>query len=149
MSTQAPNDFIGKGWSFPPAFEKTAQGVVVTEQYEDIRQSLEILLSTRPGERVMQPKYGCNLEELLFESLDTGMKTLMADRIRTAILYFEPRIEAKKIELDDSNQNEGVVLIRVEYIVSATNTRFNFVYPFYKNEATEMNFLTINHPLAV
>lgn len=149
MSKQAPNDFIGKGWSFPPAFEKTVPGVAVTEQYEDIRRSLEILLSTRPGERVMQPKYGCNMEELLFESLDTGMKTLMADRIRTAILYFEPRIEAKKIELDDSNQNEGVVLIRIEYIVSATNTRFNFVYPFYKNEATEMNFLTINHPLAV
>ena len=121
----------------------------MTEQYDDIKRSLEILLSTRPGERLMQPKYGCNMEELLFESLDTGMKTLMADRIRTAILYFEPRIEAKQIELDDSNQNEGVVLIRIEYIVSATNTRFNFVYPFYKNEATEMNFLTINHPLAV
>jgi len=149
MATPPTNDFIGKGWSFPPSFEPSSQSAVMTEQYDDIKRSLEILLSTRPGERLMQPKYGCNMEELLFESLDTGMKTLMADRIRTAILYFEPRIEAKQIELDDSNQNEGVVLIRIEYIVSATNTRFNFVYPFYKNEATEMNFLTINHPLAV
>ncbi len=149
MASQAPNDFIGKGWSFPPAFEATQEAVVMTDQYEDIRRSLEVLLSTRPGERVMQPKFGCNMEELLFENLDNGTKTLMADRIRTAILYFEPRIEAKKIELDDTSQNEGLILIRIEYIVSATNTRFNFVYPFYRNEATEMNFLTINHPLAV
>ena len=143
------NDFIGKGWSFPPSFDTALPGVSITEQYDDIKSSLEILLSTRPGERLMQPKYGCNMEELLFENLDTGMKTLMADRIRTAILYFESRIEVKKIELDDSNQAAGVVLIQIEYIVSATNTRFNFVYPFYKNEATEMNLLTINHPLAV
>jgi uncharacterized protein len=149
MATLQFNDFIGKGWSFPPDFDKALPGVLITEQYDDIRSSLEILLSTRPGERLMQPKYGCNMEELLFENLDTGMKTLMADRIRTAILYFEPRIEVKKIELDDSNQAAGVVLIQIEYIVSATNTRFNFVYPFYKNEATEMNLLTINHPLAV
>jgi phage baseplate assembly protein W len=149
MASTSNNDFIGKGWSFPPSFEPALQSVAVTEQYEDIKRSLEILLSTRPGERLMQPKYGCNMEELLFESLDTGMKTLMADRIHTSILYFEPRIEVKKIELDDSNQNEGVVLIQIEYVVSATNTRFNFVYPYYKNEATEMNFLTINHPMAV
>jgi len=148
MAKQASDDFIGKGWSFPPTFEKDRPGLLMTEQYEDIRRSLEILLSTRPGERLMQPKYGCDLEELLFESLDASMKTLMADRVRTAILYFEPRIEVKSIELDDSYQDEGVVLINVEYIVSNTNARFNFVYPFYKLEATEMNILTINHPLA-
>ena len=149
MTEQVPNDFIGKGWSFPPAFDPQLESVVITEQYDDIRRSLEVLLSTRPGERVMQPKYGCNMEELVFESMDTGMKTLMVDRIKTAILYFEPRIETKHIELDDSDQNAGVILIKIEYVVSATNTRFNFVYPYYRNEATEMNFLTINHPLAV
>jgi len=123
--------------------------VELTEQYDDIRRSLEILLSTRPGERVMQPKYGCHMEELLFESLDANTKTMVAERIRTAILYFEPRIEVTSLELDDSRQNEGVVMVRIEYKVSATNSRFNFVYPYYRNEATEMNFLTINHPLAV
>ena len=146
--SQESNAFIGKGWSFPPSFEPASGGIAMTEQYEDIRKSLEILLSTRPGERLMQPKYGCHLEELLFESLDTGTKTLIKDRVKTAILYFEPRIEVKSIELDDSSQNEGVVLVKVDYIVSATNSRFNFVYPYYLGEATEMNVLTTNHPLA-
>ncbi|GAA4460536.1 GPW/gp25 family protein [Nibrella saemangeumensis] len=144
----AANDFIGKGWSFPPSFNPALPGVEMTEQYLDIQRSLEILLTTRLGERVMQPKYGCHMEELLFESLNTGAKTLIKDRIETAILYFEPRIEAKRIEVDDSQQNEGVIFIRIEYLVSATNSRFNFVFPFYRNEATEMNILTTNHPLA-
>lgn len=142
-------DFIGIGWSFPPSFNRELGEVETTNLYDDIKKSLEILLTTRPGERVMQPKYGCYLESLMFDSLDTGTKTIIKERIRTAILYFEPRIEAKKITIDDSNQNEGVLLIQVEYIVSATNSRFNFVFPFYSSEATEMNFLTTNHPLAV
>jgi len=142
-------DFIGVGWSFPPEFQRENGRVATTELYDDIQRSLEILLTTRPGERVMQPKYGCHMEPLVFESLDTGTKTMIKERIRTAILYFEPRIEAKKITLDDSRQNEGILLISVEYIVSSTNSRFNFVFPFYSEEATEMNILTTNHPLAV
>lgn len=142
-------DFIGIGWSFPPAFNRETGQVETTELYDDIQKSLEILLTTRPGERVMQPKYGCHMEPLLFESLDTGAKTMIKERIRIAILYFEPRIEAKKIILDDSRQNEGLLLISIEYIVSATNSRFNFVFPFYSEEATEINSLTTNHPLAI
>ncbi len=141
-------DFIGVGWSFPPTFIRETGQLETTRLYDDIQRSLEILLTTRPGERVMQPKYGCHMEPLLFESLDTGTKTLIKERIRTAILYFEPRIEAKKITLDDARQNEGILLVSVEYIVSSTNSRFNFVFPFYSEEATEMDILTTNHPLA-
>ncbi|MDT8323225.1 MAG: GPW/gp25 family protein [Bacteroidota bacterium] len=142
------DSFIGRGWSFAPSFDIPSASVVMAEGVDDIRQSLEILLTTTPGERIMQPKYGCHLGELLFESLDAGMKTRIVDRIKTAILYFEPRIEVTHIELDDARQNEGVVLVEIEYVVSATNSRFNFVYPFYRNEGTELDLLTTNHPLA-
>lgn len=145
---QNANDFIGTGWSFPPVFNPQTGGVDTTTLYDDIRASLHILLTTRQGERVMQPKYGCHLEELLFEGLDTATKTVLKDRITTAILYFEPRITATSIELDDSRQSEGIVLIEIEFIINATNSRFNFVFPFFRNEATEMDLLTSNHPLA-
>ncbi len=140
--------FLGTGWSFPPRFNQAAGAVEVSSAFDDIRESLEILLTTRPGERIMQPKYGCSMEELLFENLNTGTKTLIKDRIRTAILYFESRIEVQSIDLDDSRQNEGVILVKIEYIVSSTNSRFNFVYPFFRNEASELDVLTTNHPLA-
>lgn len=138
------NDFLGKGWSFPPAFNAQMADVVMTEKEKDIEKSLHILLTTTVGERIMQPKFGCNMEDLVFESLNTTTKTLMKDKIQTAILYFEPRIDVTKIELNDSNQLEGEILIEVEYIVRATNSRFNFVFPYYKNEGTEINFLTTN-----
>jgi len=141
--------FLGMGWSFPPSFNRETGEVEVTKLYDDIQKSLEVLFTTRPGERVMQPKYGCDMEPLLFETMSTGAKTLIKERVRTSILFFEPRIEAKKIQIDDSRQNEGVLLITLEYTVSATNSRFNFVFPYYSDEATEMNILTTNHPLAV
>ena len=142
------NDFLGRGWSFPPTFTITSQSVEMTEKVDDIYKSLEILLSTRVGERVMQPKYGCNLDELIFESLDTATKTIIIDKIKTAILYFEPRIDAKKIELNTDNELEGIIVLEIEYVVRATNSRFNFVYPYYRNEGTELQFITTNNPVA-
>lgn len=135
-------DFLGKGWSFPPNFDMDTQTVDMTEKNEDIRKSLQILLTTTVGERVMQPKYGCNMEDLLFESLDTTTKTLIKDRIKVAILYFEPRIDVTRIELNPRNELEGELLIEIDYMVRATNSRFNFVFPFYRNEGTEIGFFT-------
>ncbi|NJO16393.1 MAG: GPW/gp25 family protein [Thioploca sp.] len=135
-------DFIGRGWSFPPTFQRNPAGVAMLESEADIASSLEILLSTRPGERVMQPTYGCNLEELMFENLDTCIKTLMADKIESAILYHEPRIKVEQVQLDDSQEHEGMILIEIRYQVKSTNSRFNFVYPYYKQEDTDLKLTT-------
>ena len=135
-------EYLGRGWSFPPTFNRARAGVEMLEDEADIASSLEILLTTALGERTMLPQYGCNLDELVFESLDTRMKTLMADKVETAILYFESRIEVEEVALDDSRQLEGVILIEVVYRVKATNSRFNFVFPFYKLEGTDINLTT-------
>lgn len=134
--------FLGRGWSFPPTFNRNRPGVDMLEHEADIASSLEILLSTLPGERIMLPQYGCNLTELVFESLDTRMKTLMADKVESAILYHEPRIDLESVRLDDSRELEGVVLIEIIYRVKSTNSRFNFVYPYYKLEGTDINLTT-------
>jgi phage baseplate assembly protein W len=143
------SDFLGRGWSFPPNFDRVAGGVDLTEREEDIDRSLQILLTTTAGERVMEPKYGCNLESLLFEPMDTATQTFIKDKIKTAILFFEPRINATGIDLDTDRLTEGLLLIRIEYLVKSTNSRFNFVFPFYRNEGTEIGFLTGNQPPAL
>jgi phage baseplate assembly protein W len=134
----ASTSFLGTGWGFPPTFNKNLLDVGMLSDEDDIKSSLEILLSTRQGERVMLPDYGCNLDELVFEPLTTTFKTYIKDLINTAILYYEPRISVDKIDLDDTNQVEGRIIISIDYTVRATNSRFNFVYPFYKNEKTEL-----------
>jgi phage baseplate assembly protein W len=137
--------FLGRGWSFPPAFNRHISGVEMLENEADIASSLEILFSTLLGERVMLPQYGCNLDELVFESLNTRMKTLMADKILSAILYHEPRITLESVRLDSSLELEGVVFIAVIYRVKTTNSRFNFVFPYYKSQGTDINLAaTVN-----
>lgn len=138
-------EYLGRGWSFPPTFDRARGGVDMLEDEADIASSLEILLTTARGERTMLPEFGCNLDELVFESLDMRMKTLMADKIETAILYFEPRIALEKVLLDDSRELEGLILIEVAYRVKSTNSRFNFVFPFYRLEGTDINLAaTVN-----
>jgi phage baseplate assembly protein W len=128
--------FLGTGWGFPPSFSNKSGEVGLLSDEVDIQSSLEILLSTRQGERVMRQDYGCNLDELVFEPLTTTFKTYIKDLISTAILYYEPRIELNKIELDDTGELEGRILISIDYTVRSTNSRFNFVFPFYKTETT-------------
>lgn len=129
--------FLGSGWSFPPAFDKKSKTVALVTEEDDINQSLEILLSTRLGERIMVPKYGCNLDDLVFETMDTTFETFITDLIRTAIIYHEPRIDLESVEFENS-PNEGVLLIIINYKIRITNSRTNFVFPFYKQEASEL-----------
>lgn len=131
--------FLGTGWQFPPAWNTATNETGTVSEEEDIHQSLQVLLSTRKGERIMQPEYGCNLDEMVFETLTTTFKTYIREMIRKAILFYEARIDLQTIKIDDSREAEGVILIILDYTVRTTNSRFNFVYPYYKQEGTELH----------
>ena len=136
MSEQT--SFLGKGWKFPPEFSKGPDHVEMSSNEEDIKESLIILLSTRIGERVMNPDYGCNLDDLLFNPLNLTLKTYVADLVKTAILYFEPRIDLQKVEITPNDDLEGELLIELDYTIRTTNSRRNLVYPFYRGEGTDV-----------
>lgn len=131
------NTFLGRGWSFPPTFSRGAYGVDLVDDEEDIRQSLIILLSTTKGERIMQPDYGANMEELLFEPLTVSLAKRMSARIEKAILFFEPRINVDDVNFNLDAEN-GRVEIRIDYTIIATNNRRNLVFPYYLNEGTDI-----------
>lgn len=132
------NSFLGTGWSFPPAFNNVTDNIEMTSDEADIQLSLQILLSTRKGERVMLPDYGCNLDEMLFEPMTTTFKTYISEMVKTAIIYYEARINLNSLTVDDSRETEGLIALSIDYTVKTTNSRFNFVYPYYKIEGTEL-----------
>jgi len=138
-STDTENPYLGTGWSFPPRFLKTQLGpqVGMISGEADIQESLKILLATRVGERILQPKYGCNLDELLFEPLNTTVKTYIRGLVRQAILMYEPRIELEGVEIEAIDEPAGTIELLVSYRVRATNSRFNMVFPFYQGEMVE------------
>lgn len=132
------NTFLGTGWSFPPTFDNTSGSVDLVKDIDDINQSLNILLSTSLGERVLQPTYGCNLQDYLFEPLSSSVIGYIQDLVENALLVYEPRIKAEKVLVtaaDSFDIIEGRFTIEVEYTIPGTNSRFNYVYDYYKNEA--------------
>lgn len=131
--------FLGRGWAFPPSFVRPPGRspcpgrVEMAEGEEEICQSLQILLNTALGERVVQPTYGCDLKDQVFEPMNATTLTFIEDLLRTAIVYHEPRIAADRISVEP-HQEEGHLLIEIDYVIRGTNNRFNFVFPFYLRE---------------
>lgn len=132
--------FLGTGWKFPPEFNEILYDVERVSEEDDIQESLEILLSTSPGERTMYPEYGCGIRNLVFESMDESVLTLLKQIIKRAVLFFEPRVELNNIDFDTEKYFEGVLGIILNYTVIATNTRSNLVFPFYLKEGTDIQF---------
>lgn len=131
------NSFLGRGWGFPISFSENSATVGMVENETDIEQSLKILLSTMKRERVLLPDYGVDLKEMIFEPLSTSTATILTEKIGHAILFHEPRIILDGITYDQ-NVNEGLIIIRIEYTIVATNTRTNVVFPFYFIEGTDL-----------
>lgn len=117
--------------------------MLVSEE-EDIKESLYILLSTKPGERIMLPEYGCDLHKMVFESIDATLITQMQSLIRNAILNFEPRIILENIDIRPDENTEGLLLITVHYKVRKTNKRSNMVYPYYIIEGNDARFRPVD-----
>lgn len=137
--------FLGVGWKFPPTFDKSTGSIMLVSEEEDIRESLFILLSTKQGERIMLPEYGCDLHKLVFESIDSSMITKAKGMVENAILYFEPRIILDKIEIRPDAVNDGHLLIDIHYTIRKTNKRSNMVYPYYILEGNEARFKPIHN----
>jgi uncharacterized protein len=133
---QKEQSFLGRGWSFPPAFSKSKKKLCMVEDHDDIRESLFILLSTTPGERILEPQYGCHIKSLVFECFDLSVQTMAREMIRKAILFYESRVTVETIDFNFQKINDGYLEIMIYYTVISTNTRFNMVYPFYLREGT-------------
>ena len=96
-------------------------------------------MSTSLGERVMQPDYGCNLTDYMFESLSSTLIGIIKQKVENAILYYEPRIVAENVKVttaDSFDLIEGKFTISVEYSIPQINSRFNYVYDYYLKEAS-------------
>jgi len=130
------SSFLGRGWSFPLRFSSRDRSVEMVSEFEDIEQSLRILMATHPGERVMQPAYGCGVRSLVFEEVSEHLMTEIKDMLRRSIMFFEPRVELLEVKTLVADALGGRLQIEIDYRVRSTNTRHNMVYPLYLHQAT-------------
>jgi phage baseplate assembly protein W len=134
------SSFLGRGWSFPPEFTKDTKKIRMVEAECDIEESLGILLTTTPGERIMQPDFGCNLKSLVFEDITLSTQTLAKEMIKNAVLFFESRVILNDVKFNTEEISEGHLYITLDYTIRSTNTRFNMVFPYYIKEGTGVEF---------
>ena len=133
--------FLGVGWPFPLVDSNgrprlNADGSLKLSAYEEsVRESIWIVLGTAKGERVMRPEFGCGIYDLVFEVNSASTAGLVAQAVRDALLYFEPRIDVLDVQVE-AEGSKGVLLISIDYQVRATNNVFNLVYPFYLERST-------------
>jgi uncharacterized protein len=82
-----------------------------------VQQALELLLSTRPGERVMRPDYGCDLHRLAFEPNDETTAGVAIFHVRRAIARWEPRVEILSLDAGPAAEDPGRLDVALEYRV--------------------------------
>lgn len=84
-----------------------------------VRQSVLLLLTTMPGERINRPDYGCDLNKLIFMPNDATTQGLAMHYVRQAISRWEPRVRIMKIDATANQENPGVMDIILDYQVIA------------------------------
>lgn len=127
-------DFMGVGFKFPIQVDETTGRFMTSSYEEDIKEAIRIILGTRKGERVRRADFGCSIHEYTFEILGISVISEMQKAISDALEIWEPRIRNVEVEVDRSNESNGVLVFNISYVVRTTNNPNNLVYPFYINE---------------
>lgn len=82
---------------------------------DQIKSNLINLLLTSPGERIMNPQFGCNLRNTIFEGINEDLTGLIQNIISTSVSIFVPEIELTEILVDISNPDSYTVSVIIKY----------------------------------
>ena len=114
----------------PPACAPPRPAALATVEDDDaIRQALLLLVSTRPGERVMRPEYGCDLHKLLFAPNDDTTAGLAIHYVRQAVERWEPRVDVVGVDAAPVAEQGQMLEVVLDYRVRATRRLGRLVVP--------------------
>lgn len=130
-------EFLGRGLKFPLQVDPRTGKIAMSDQEEDIREAIGIILRTGKGERVMRPDFGANTMDYAFAPMSSSMTNSIAHELRLILLEQEPRIRDVEVSCGQMDQYSGAVVVHISYTVRSTNNRYNQVYPFYQTEGSE------------
>lgn len=111
-------EFLGRGWRFPFGFDPASGAVAMSEYEQNIRESITLILGTKPGERQMLPEFGCRVHELMFSPNTRATATLISHYVKEALARWEPRIDVTDVE--SWPDAAGAVKVMVHYRVKST-----------------------------
>lgn len=105
----------GIGLKIPLNYNKIDGPWETTKSYQDtIKQNFKYLLLTNPGERVMEPDFGCGIKNFLFENVDANLYSRISQRIYSQILKYMPFI---KIINANADFRDNLLHIKIDYLI--------------------------------
>jgi phage baseplate assembly protein W len=125
---QAP--FLGTGWQFP-ILPDARGGLGYVSGDANVAQSLQILLLTQLGERVMRSDFGTQLPRLVFAPGSTQYLRLLESAVQDAVTNWEPRVDVNQVVAEADSADPFKVVVSISYTVRQTNTSTNLVFPYY------------------
>jgi len=87
-----------------------------SENIDAIKNSIFNLFTTMPGQKILNPTFGLNLQQFIFTGLTEINGKLMAETILKGLNKYEPRVKVKNINVEidyDNNQYNIYLLLNV------------------------------------
>jgi uncharacterized protein len=113
---------LGRGISFPPRLGRDNRWVF-SQDDENVRESVHVILLTEQRERVMLPEFGGSLGRFLFEPNTVATRHLIAERIRRALAAWEPRLRVESVDVEQDPDDAQAATATVLYRLVATGAR--------------------------
>ena len=108
------------GWPLLPFPDENGELTYPPALAESVRQQLQVILSTRPGEQLMRPGFGAGLAEFLGEPDTITTRRRIYDRVSEAVGRWEPRVEVDRVEVNDLSGRPGWLRIELGYRLRRT-----------------------------
>jgi phage baseplate assembly protein W len=110
---------FGRSIAFPPRIGRDGR-MAWSAGPQNIRESIQIILQTEVGERLMLRSFGAGLGRFLFEPNTTANRRLIQERVETALRLWEPRIRLRQVQVDADPQDPQQVIITLDYGLVST-----------------------------
>jgi len=87
-----------------------------------VRQSIEVILRTRPGEQLMRPEFGAGLEEYVGEPNVLATRRRIRDRVADSLARWEPRIDVERVDVLEVDGAPAHARVEIVYRLRRTGT---------------------------
>ena len=109
---------FGQSMAFPPRLDDHSR-LAWSAGPENIRESIRIILTTEPGERLLLPAFGDGLQRFLFEPNTVTTHRRIEETVLQSLDRWEPRIKVNEVSVEPDEQDSQAALITVRYVLVA------------------------------
>lgn len=128
MRRQEQNLETRLGWCDPVAVNSATGRILCCTLEADIARAVKVILTTKQGERVMQPTFGSNLHRFLFEVDSVSVRAQIVAETKRSLALWEPRITDIDAEVKFSQADLCGFLITLRYIIQDTGQSWEETY---------------------